>query len=124
MLPEFGPTRLRGAGRAAFSIVSLLVVSYLFFEVLDLDGSNFPLKQFALERSAIAAEVAKELGTTVAAAKTLLHGDFAWVAPPPLLQALRARAVRSLRIAHLAYARHRGYRVALPRSAPTDPLHS
>jgi hypothetical protein len=124
MLPEFGPPRSSKAWRAAFLITALLVVSYLFFEVLDLDGSNFPLKQFALERSAIAAELAKESGTFFAAGKTLLHGDFAFLAPPPLLQSLQAHAIQSLHVSHFASARQRGYRIALPRSSPTDPSHS
>jgi len=42
--------------------------------VLDLDGSNFPLKQYPLDRTAIVAEVAKD----TARAYSVQRPDF-WV---------------------------------------------
>src|SRR5262245_14779565 len=41
----------------AFSIACVLVAhSYIFFQVLDFDGSNFPLKRLPVESTAIVPE--------------------------------------------------------------------
>src|SRR5215510_1836044 len=41
----------------AFSIACVIVIfSYIFFQVLDFDGSNFPLKRLPVESTAIVLE--------------------------------------------------------------------
>ncbi len=42
MLASIQPRRSRLLWRAIYIISTVLVISYIFFEVLDLDGSNLP----------------------------------------------------------------------------------
>ena len=44
--------------RAIYSVCIILVFAYVFLDVLDLDGSDFPLKLNPLERTAIITDVA------------------------------------------------------------------
>ena len=122
MLPDFSLRRSSKAWRVTFLIASLLVFSYLFFEVLDLDGSSFPFRQFSLDRSIIVAEVVNESEAASWAGKILPRADVALLALPVVLDAIREHAVRAARLSGLHAARSHGYRMALPRSSPSDPL--
>jgi hypothetical protein len=119
----------RSGHRSIFSqaiyIVSVLIVfSYVFFEVLDLDGSDFPRPHAPVERNVVIAEVPKEIKITY-----WQHRADLWVAHSVLLPAISSEALwfrlaALLTFSPLNSARARGYRVALPRSSPTDPFHS
>ena len=92
--------------------------------MLDLDGSNFPLKQSALERAAIVAEVAKDTAGVYAVEKTQLRGHFSMVSPAVLRESMSIRLASALTVPLLNSLRTHGYRIALPRSSPSDPFPS
>ena len=108
-----------------FYITSTVIVfSYIFFEVLDVDGSNFPLRQYPGKSSVVVADALKDIERSYLSGLVELGKD----SVPPSLgvqtdSVLLHRAgepgpsVRDL-------SRHHGYRVALPRSSTSDPSHS
>ena len=112
------------ACRAIYAVSTLLVFSYILFEVLDLDGSDFPLKQSALERAAIVADVAKDPLGAYSAEKIARPGDLFLVSPNMDCGPRRACLTRALTLSSLNSTRNHGYRIALPRSSPPDPLRS
>lgn len=104
--------------RRAISIACVIIAfSYIFFEVLDLDGSNLPLQRHPVESQAIVPEVEANIlrpyltlpaepWTLVSIALLIREGD--WAHPGP---------VENL-IPSLFNAFHRrGYRASLPRSS-------
>src|ERR1043166_85978 len=121
MLPDFRPFRASRAWRAAYVVCTLLVFSYILFEVLDLDGSSFPLKQYPLDRAAIVAEVAKDTARAYSVEKIQLRGYLSQLLPSLHCQAMRVRLARAVIFSPLNSVRLHGYRVALPRSSPPDP---
>ncbi len=124
MLPDFSTLRATRAWRATYIICTLLVFSYILFEVLDLDGSNFPLNQLPLDRTAIVAEVIKETPRVYLLERAEFWAEFLSLSLGPPREALWARLVRALTFSPLSTVRIRGYRIALPRSSPSDPFPS
>jgi hypothetical protein len=122
MLPDSNRRRASKAWRAIYLVSTLLVFSYVLFEVLDLDGSNFPLKQFALERAAVVAEVVKDTVGAYAVEKAALpdHLFTAFFHSPG--EAMWIRLTRVLSFSSLKSLRTHRYRIALPRSSPSDPF--
>ena len=106
----------------AISIVCVMMVcSYIFFEVLDLDGSNFLLRS-PFENTAIVSEVEANivrpyffrlanLWTEVSFSLLTKHVD--WVSPGPTENPVTS--------AFNLFQRW-GYRTALPRSSIPDPV--
>src|ERR1700740_1722595 len=118
------PSYLRASKvwRAAYLVCTLLVFSYILFEVLDVDGSNFPLNQYPLDPTAIVAEAAKntarfysveesELAEVVSALYQAIANEMLW-----------ARIAQTVTFSSLNSVRSRGYRIALPRSSPSEPF--
>lgn len=107
----------------AFSIACVMMAfSYIFFEVLDLDGSNFHLQSHPVQSTAIVPEVETNIVRPYLArlaepwtdlSSYLLTKQVAWV-HPHLTEDLIASAFNLLQ--------HRGYRAALPRSSIPDHL--
>ena len=124
MLPDFSPLRASRVWRATYVICTLLVFSYILFEVLDLDGSNFPLNQYPIDRTAIVAEVAKDTVRVYSAERPELWLDPATLSPGMPPEAMWIRLTRALIFSPLNSVRTRGYRIALPRSSPSDPFQS
>jgi hypothetical protein len=96
-----------------------VAVSYILFDVLDLDGSNSPFKQSTLERTAIVAEVVKNTAHSPDTPKPLVSVS------GPIAAASRATTQSFsgvLIFSRLESRRDRHYRIALPRSAIADPL--
>jgi hypothetical protein len=56
MLSHFRPMHSSKNWRPAYAVCILLAISYIFFDVLDLDGSNFSRLLAPVERSVIVAE--------------------------------------------------------------------
>ena len=106
--------------RATHVLCTLLVFSYILFDVLDLDGSDFPLKRHPLERSVIVAEVAKDTKDAYSVERPELWIDLSMLFPAMSEESVPLQFTRVLRFSPLDSARTRGYRVALPRSSPTD----
>jgi hypothetical protein len=124
MLPDFRPNRWTKFQRAIYIVCAVLVCSYIFFDVLDLDGSDFPLKQQPLERTAIVSEVAKDADCVQP-----LNSHELWVGslhagPDRISQSFTSRVNENIRLSGIHRARVHRYRIALPRSSTIDPLHS
>ena len=99
-----------------FGICTLLVCSYIFFDVLDLDGSNFLRLLTSVERSIIVAETATSgdfldsLGA--------VHGDaIARQIPDHSEQCNIPRQKRSFNFSPVTSAREHRYRVSLARNS-------
>ena len=110
------------AWRVTYFICTLLVFSYILFEVLDLDGSNFSLNQHPLDRAAIIAEVAKDTARVYSVERPELWVDLARLSPAMPGEAMWVRLTTTLTFMPLNSVRSRGYRIALPRSSPSDPF--
>ena len=124
MLPDFRCNHCSALWRVIYIVCAVLVCSYIFFDVLDLDGSDFPLKQHPLERTAIVAEVAKDTVHAYSLEKPETSINLSILSQCLAEEATWARLMRVVAIAPLDSARARGYRIALPRSSPSDPYHS
>src|SRR4029077_15892907 len=95
--------------RATYVICTLLVFSYILFEVLDLDGSSFPLKEYPLDRAAIVAEGAKDPARAYSVEKIQLRGHLSAPFPTLHCQAMRVRLARTLIFSPLNSVHTRGY---------------
>ena len=114
----------RSALRAVvYTISTAFIVFYILFDVLDLDGSNFPTTRAPVHRTVVIVEVPK-VGENV----YLQNTTDLWVNVASLL----AESEYAIHLAALDLwipllpdaARRRGYRIALPRSSPSDPFQS
>ncbi len=114
MIPDPGLVSFLGLKRAVYVACTLVVLSYILFEVLDLDGSNFPSLLAPVERSVIVAEVPSSIEVNYSPERT--------EPLPEVVLPLATRSVRHLRLRHvqvpdsspLDSARSHGYRVGLP----------
>jgi hypothetical protein len=101
------------------------ILSYICFDILDLDESNLAAKSHPVRRVIVMAE---------AEAPTEFDHSFQFnVEPFPFFTAtvlthvadsLTATQDRGFASSRLNFQRLRGYRVALPRSSPSDPFQS
>ena len=109
--------------RRAVSIVCVMMAfSYIFFEVLDLDGSNFPLQRYPLDSSAIVIEIETNI---VRPYLTRLVEPWTGVSFPWLAKQvdwLHSRLTENLTTSPFNILHGRGYRAALPRSSISDDL--
>ena len=107
----------------AVSIACLMVaLSYIFFQVLDFDGSNFPLKRFPAESTAIVPEAGSNIGRPYL---TRLLGPWTEVSCSSLAEQVDCvcpRLIENFRASGLSSIQRRSYRVALPRSSVPDYL--
>ena len=121
MLPHL---TARGASRF-FRILSiaclLLVGSYIFFEVLDLDGSNLSRLMTPLEKTAIAAEVVPIMELRDFHEAVIPSGNLAVQIKGRLEKCNRFLwQAKTFRFSFLDSARGHGYRVGLPRDSVPD----
>ncbi len=108
----------------ATSIACVMVVcSYIFFEVLDLDGSNFPLR-YPVNSTAIITEVETDI---VRPYRTQLAQPWSWNEISFSILTDRVDQIYS-HLTRLFVAlpinslQCRGYRIGLPRSSIPDPF--
>jgi hypothetical protein len=122
MLASFRSFNSSVLWRAISIACVMMAFSYIFFEVLDLDGSNFPTQRYPVESSAIVPEVETNIVrpylTRLADPWTLiviscLTKQVDWV-HPRLIENLTASAFNTLQ--------RRGCRASLPRSSIPDDL--
>ena len=120
MLSALRPIHLSRIRRAVYTVCALVVSSYVFFDALDLDGSNSPRLFSPLQK-------------TISVAEVLSEGEL-FTSPEPL--ALRDRALipttdqagkltspdqgKLLILSPLFSARAHGYRVSLARNSLPD----
>jgi len=62
MLPDLRLNRSSPFGRAIYIVCMVVVFCYILFDVLDLDGSDFPRPGAPVERNVVIAEVPKVTG--------------------------------------------------------------
>ena len=107
----------------AISIACVTIVfSYIFFEVLDLDGSNFPLQRHPIESNAIVPEaelnVVRPYLTRLAEPWTGSSFSFLTKQVGPV----HPRLIETPLPSAFNLTHRRGYRIALPRSSIPDKL--
>src|SRR5262245_16777014 len=124
MLPDFRPIHYSRFWRVIFIVCMPLVFSYILFDVLDLDGSDVPRPRAPVERNVVVAEVPKEIKQAYLSERTELWVDHSVVVPAMFDESVHVRLTRMLTFSPLESARTRGYRIALPRSSPSDPFQS
>lgn len=124
MLPDFRSSRCSTFWRAIYIVSMLLVFSYILFDVLDLDGSDFPRPRAPVERNVVVAEVPKDIKHAYLSERTELWVDHSVPVPAMFDESVHVRLTRMLTFSPLESARTRGYRIALPRSSPSDPFDS
>ena len=98
----------------------MMVFSYIFFEVLDLDGSNFPLQRYPFENSAIVTEIETNI---VRPYLTRLGEPWIEISLPSLTNQVdwfHTRLIESLTASPFNMLQRHGYRAALPRSSISD----
>ena len=110
--------------RTIYVVCIAFVFSYIFFDVLDLDGSDFPRSRAPVERNVVVAEVSKEIKQAYFPDKTELWVDQLALVPAISGESVHVRLTRALTFSPFDSARTHGYRIALPRSSPPDPFQS
>jgi len=107
----------------AISIACVVVAfSYIFFEVLDLDGSNFPLQRFPVENAAIVPEVETNIVRPYLTQWAVPWTEVLCSLLPEQVDCVRPRLIENFKASALNSIQRRNYRVALPRSSVPDHL--
>ncbi len=120
MLASFRSLKTSAIWRAISIACVMMAFSYILFEVLDLDGSNFPMR-YPVESNAIVPEVETNVVRPhfvrlaepwTGVSFPLLTKPAFWVHPRP----------REVIISAFNLLQRRGYRAALPRSSLAEDL--
>src|SRR5262252_7581683 len=107
----------------AISIVCVIVAfSYIFFGVLDLDGSTLPLQRFPVESTAIVPQVETNLVRPYLTRLALPWSDISFFLLPEPVDCVRPHLIKNFKASGLNFIQRRNYRVALPRSSVPDHL--
>jgi hypothetical protein len=107
----------------AISIGCVVVAfSYIFFEVLDLDGSNFPLQRFPVDNAAIVPEVETNIVPPYLTRWAVLWTEVLCFLLPEQVDSVCPRLIENFKASALNSIQRRNYRVALPRSSVPDHL--
>jgi hypothetical protein len=106
--------------RTIYIASAVFVFSYILFDVLDLDLSDFPLRQAPLERSAVVTQVPKGTEHTFLPDRTVFWVDLSLLFSEISKESLRLQHKGMLRSLLFDSARTRVYRIALPRSSTKD----
>jgi hypothetical protein len=122
-MPDCPLRRRSTLSRVVYVICTAFIVLYILFDVLDLDGSNFLTTRAPVNRTVVIVEVPKVGENVYLPDTTDLWINLA-VLPTEAKYVIHLVAL-SVRIPSLPdAARARGYRIALPRSSPSDPFQS
>jgi hypothetical protein len=124
MLTDFRFNHCSVFWRTIYVVCIAFVFSYIFFDVLDLDGSDFPRPRAPVERNVVVAEVSKEIKQAYFPDKTELWVDRLALVPAISSESVDLRLTRTLTVSPLDSTRTHGYPIALPRSSPPDPFQS
>ena len=100
----------------------MVAFSYVFFEVLDLDGSTFPLQRFPVESTAIVPEVEINLVRPYLTQLALPWSDMSLFLLPEQVDCVCFQRLENFKASTFNSLQRRSYRVALPRSSVPDPL--
>lgn len=121
MLSVFRSFKASVLWRAISIVCVMMVFSYIFFEVLDLDGSNFPLRLYPGETIAIVSEVETNAVRPYLArlAEPWTEISFSVLNP---VDRVYPRLIQPPVASPFNFLERRGYRIALPRSSIPDPF--
>ena len=107
----------------AISIACVLVAySYIFFQVLDFDGSNFPLKRFPVESTAIVPEAESNIVRLYLTRLPVPLTEVLCSSLAEQVDCVRPRLIENFKASTHNSLQRRNYRVALPRSSVPDHL--
>ena len=120
MLSDYRVFLLSTFWRITHVVCALLVFSYILFDVLDLDGSNFSRLLAIVERAAIVAEVPDAVPLNYSPEKSESRGDTSLFFPDQSGLYGRLYWIDLLRASPLGTARSHGYRVGLARNSLPD----
>jgi hypothetical protein len=115
-----GPVHSSRVFRAIYILSVLLVFSYIFFDVLDLDGSNFPKLFAPVERNTIVAVVPTGVQLNYSSEQSELCHHIAILFTDQSGLDARSQWAELLRASRLGTARSHGYRVGLARNSLPD----
>lgn len=119
MLPGFRPIHSSRLWRATYVVCALLVFSYILFDVLDLDGSNFPSVVAPEETTVIVAVVPSDtqLRDSPDATERWVNIPFVFT---DRSEKYTWQHTNLLKFSPLGLARSHGYRVGLARDSLPD----
>jgi hypothetical protein len=106
--------------RVTHVVCALLVFSYILFDVLDLDGSNFSRLLATVERATIVAEVTDAISLNYSPEKSESWGNTSLLFTDQSAICARLYWIELLRASRLGIARSHGYRVGLARNSLPD----
>src|SRR6266478_6209006 len=104
--------------RVTYIICTVFIVFYILFDVLDLDGSDFPTTRAPVDRTVIMVEVPKVTVNVADMTDVWVNVTALLLAEPK--KSVRQEALEVPRPLALNTARVHGYRAALPRSSISD----
>ena len=99
-----------------------MAFSYIFFEVLDLDGSPLPLQRFPVESTAVVPETKTNLDRPYLTRLALPWSDISFFLLPEQADCVRPRRIENFKASAFNSLQRRNYRVALPRPSVPDHL--
>src|SRR5262245_59333518 len=107
----------------AISIACVMVaLFYIFSQVLDFDGSNFPLKRFPVESTAIVPEAESNIVRLYLTRLALPWSDISLFLLPEQVDCVCLHRLENSKASAFNSLQRRSYRVALPRSSVPDHL--
>ena len=120
MLSGCWPIHSSRRWRAIYVVSMLLVFSYIFFDVLDLDGSNFPRLFTPVKRTVIVAVVPSGTELNYSSAESELRSDVSLPSVDRSIEYSRPLWAEVLSSSPLNTARSHRYRVGLARNSLPD----
>ena len=106
--------------RATYAVCALLVLSYIFFDVLDLDGSNFPSVVAPEETTVIVAVVPSDVQLQDSPESVAAWGTIRPIFTDSSPKFIWLRRMNVFRFSFLNAARFHGYRAGLARDSLPD----
>jgi hypothetical protein len=104
-----------------YVVCAVWVIAYVFFDVLDLDGSNWRVAQYAPKGIVLVGDTVPESEISLAPGLPLARGAIGNDFTRSSLMLASFGGGEGAAIAGFPLFRRRRYRVALPRSSVPDP---
>jgi hypothetical protein len=120
MLLDSWPIHSSRVPRAIYVVSMLLVFSYIFFDVLDLDGSDLPRFFTPMQRTITVAVLPSSTELNYSSEHSELCGDISLLLADRSAECGRPSWAELLRASLLGTARSHGYRVGLARNSLPD----
>ncbi len=107
--------------RVIYLTCTVAVFLFILFDVLDLDGSNFPSERHSTPNAVVASTDLDEIATFHLPGLAGPWSDILIISLAQSFDSALLRSAKEFRFSLLNSARHHGYRLALPRSSTADP---